>query len=245
MTNPVFGKSITRQFAADDGQSYLTIPVQSPTIYLFSEAPAFSAAQAGTGAIQKISTWTQEPQKFSAEYQFAAVEDPSPEGTVISRGYWEAINYLAETEGETQTRIRYFEISKPDIPDELPGTSIDDIKSVFPSINSFVTDTQILKFVGLAESQARIDLESRGAEYKWGRFKKLSKLKLCVAYKTIELIAVSEVVKGAEDKWVWLVDHFKESYIQTIKKLTLPYDVNGDTIADTNETIDNFATIAR
>lgn len=237
MSNAVFGKTITRSFTADDGSQYLTLPTQTPTIYVFDYAPSYDQAIAGTNAIETISTWTQNPNSAELTYTVAAIDDPDPEGALLEREYWECILYKLTTGEQVQHKIRMFTIHRADVLESIPGLTAEDIGDVWPNYTSYISSIQLAAFMPLAEAEMRRQL---GLE-KWARLSKLSDIKICVAYKSIEMMAASQVVKGNADKFLWMIEYFSAKYSSAIAQIDLPIDTNGDgkpdAYAQTNQAV--------
>lgn len=226
MSNAIYGKTISRSFIADDGSQYLRLPTQTPTIYLFpyGTIPSRAQAAAGTGAIQTISAWTQSGASEELTYSYAPVIDPDTAGNMASREYWEAVNYVLDIGGQVQTKLRMLIISRAEVIESIPGLSAEDIIGIWPSVVSYTTSAQLANFLPLAEAEMRQEIGLA----KWSRLSKLVDAKICLAYKAIEMMAASQVVKGNADKFVWMVEYFGEKYTKAISKIDFPLDADGD-----------------
>jgi hypothetical protein len=235
----VYGKAITRYLTADDGREYLTLPTQTPSIYLFpyGTVPNRTDAAAGTGALQTVSSWTQDPNSKQLTYTYTAVSDPYPTEQVAIRDYWEAVNYVLTASGQVQTKIRQLTIGRAEALPSIPNVTADDVSQVWPNVTSYITSNQLADFIPLAESEMRRTIGSD----KWPRLSKLQDAKIVLAYKAIEMMAASQVVKGNADKFIWMVDYFGGKYNSAISQLNFPIDNDGDGATDaivtTNEAV--------
>lgn len=231
MAQAIFGKDITRSFTADDGQAAVLLPTQAPTIYIFSTYPTLDGAQNGTGAVATISTWQQSLATGECTYTIPAIADPYPESAFVERDYFEAINYILQTSGQTQTKIRGFSIRRADALESIPGTTPADIKAAWPHVNAYITDAQLEKAIGLAEIQVRHDLAAKG--YTWGRIFNLADTRIGIAFKAIEMAAAGEMSRnGAQEKFAWMVNYFAGKYADYMGTIKLPMDKDGDGVAD-------------
>ena len=124
------------------------------------------------------------------------------------------------------------------------GTSAEDVKTIWPAVTSYFSDADIERYLPVALFEFQNDLEKAGKEY--AKYTDLSKAKYALAYKCISEMAAAQVMKGNPDKWVWMVDYFKEKYGSALAGLDFPYDSDGDGTADTEErTVETHVVIAR
>ena len=162
----VYGKSFSRTFYPMQDSSPVQLPSQSPTIYIFRDYPSISAAQDGTGAVATISSWTQATvTPFGCTYTVAAINNPDIDSLIPVWTYYEAINFVATAAGQVQTVIRAFELGTVEELESLPGTTIQDLKDVYPAIASYFDDTKLAAFITGAEQELKIDLEAQGFKY--------------------------------------------------------------------------------
>lgn len=233
MTEHIFGKAITRGFTSYIENTEIIVSTDSPSIYLFSSEPSLTVARAGTEALQTLSSWTRAVNApFLNAYNFAAVSDPDPTGATDSYTYWEAINYYPEAGGQKETVIRNFAISRAQAGEDSAGTSIDDVKKVYPAIESYLTDTQLTDILDSALEQMKIDLEA--VKLSWGKIKSQSRLKLTLAYLCIAMSSESQIMPP-QDKFTKRAEIYNEKYAQNLKKISLSYDSNGNSTADTKQ----------
>jgi hypothetical protein len=226
MTQCVFGKSTTRQFVADDGQDYLDLPSQVPSIFLFSSFPSADAAINGSGAFSTINYWIHDRTKADRVYTIPAILDPEPTGAIRSRDYYEAINFILESGGQIQTKVRSFEVHRADGTDSRPSTTKEDILDVWPGITAYINDYDLSRGLIVAETELRMDLEKKGLI--WGRIYQLDRCKYALGYKVIANAAAGQVAKGNSDKFTWIVDYFTKKYNDAMAGLELPHDRDAD-----------------
>lgn len=242
MTIYNFGKTITRKFYPKENDIPLSIPSQAAEIYLFENRPTWEAARAGTGALQTLSTWTQSGvSPYPQEYSFTPVDDPEPTQNLLSRSYWEAINFVAELTEQKQTVIREFTLERPRGNEDTPETTVDDVKEVFPAINSYLTDAQIEGFLSVAEASLKDNLLGRGV--RWSRVAALSNTRLAIAYKALALSSLSQI-KESGDRHAIRYTEFNKLYETTMLAVPLEVDQDDDGKADVKAAVVSTTVIA-
>lgn len=242
MTIYNFGKTITRKFYPKENDIPLSIPSQAAEIYLFANRPTWEDARAGTGAAQSVTTWSQGGvTPYPQTYSFSAVDDPAPTENLLSRSYWEAINFVAELTQQKQTVIREFTLERPRGNEDTPGTTVDDIKDVFPAINNYLTDAQIEAHLSVAEAELQNDLLARGI--RWSRVAALANTKLAIAYKSLSLSSLSQI-KESGDRHALRYEEFKQLYQSAMKAVPIEVDTDEDGKADVKGPITSDTIIA-
>lgn len=221
----VFGKDIVRSFYPLENDLAFAIPTQNPRIYLFTSNPSLTVASSGSGAAQSITSWNQqESEPYGCTYTFTAVNDPSPTGTTDYQQYWEAINYVPKVGVTIAPLIRTFYVRRLLALESVPSTSTQDLKDIYPAITSYLTESQLVKMLAAAQEDMKLDLEVSGL--KWSKIYDLYKTKLGLAFKTISLAALSQIVE-ANDRHAIRYDEFEKKYQKVITSIKLPYDTNG------------------
>lgn len=225
-----FGASFTRRLFPLDGDNFAyELPTQSPTIYIFSDMPTRAEAAAGTGALETISSWTENASSpYDRSWTVSAIDDPDATSGTQSKRYYEAINYDPGS-GTAHVIIRSFILQRLEALDEVPGTTVADLKEVYPAIDNYASDSELANFLQVALEEMIIDMESSGIPY--SRVSQLSKTKLALAYKTIVLVSASQV-KNPADRFVWRVEHYAKKAKDILNGLQLPVDVSGDGVPD-------------
>lgn len=226
MSNYVYGKDIIRKFFPIENGVPLALFSQSPTIHIFSDKPSRSAAIAGTDALQTVTSWTE--YKFSPyerRYTVTAIADPDPTSTTLWDRYWEAIRFFTKSGGQAQTIIRSFIVERIEGSDEVPGTTVADLKKVYPGITAYADDPQLFESIGLAESELKRYFRAKGI--KWSRVSDLSQVRLPLAYKALALCAFSQV-KEDNDRFHLRFNQFEAWYKEALGAIALPVDEDGD-----------------
>lgn len=217
-----YGKTISRTFYPLRGGSALQLPTQTASYYLFSTQPSRADALVGTGA---ISTGTQDSQNsstpFELSYHFDAYEDPDPTSGNNFDTLWEAIVFIGETGGDSQVKIRSFVIERLQGLGQKPGTTVAQIKGVYPSIANYLTDSEISTFLSNAEEEIQLYFYNKGIE--WGSVFSLNKLKLALAYKTIESACLA-FIESTGDKHDRRYQVFKEKADNALGSIALLFD---------------------
>lgn len=223
----LFGKDFQRTFHLVLGGEPVKLPSQTPTIYIFSAAPSRDEAQAGTGAVETITSWNQDAvSPYGCTYTVAAIDDPSPDAaTPDPVWYWAAINYVTEAAEQTQTAIQAFLLERGSAPATLPKIIPADLVDVYPAIDDYLDDQELEAQITVALSLMVTDLEAKGLE--WGKLGDLHKLKLALAFKAIALSSFSQV-KEEGDKFHLRYLEFTRMYSAMMEAISLPYDKDGD-----------------
>jgi len=221
-----FGQDIIREFVPRPGEEFVPLPSQSPNIYLFTTKPTRTVASAGTGAVQTITSWSQitaAPNLW--QYTIAAIDDPDPTGVTAEVRYWEAVNYISQASEQTQTVIRSFLIYRDEAGQDIPGTTTDDLKKVFPQISSYATDDQLDEVLLLAEEEIRRDLRKRG--FLWSRLRGLKEIKIALAYRAIAFNAMNQITAD-RDRHDIRFRNYLELSSGALNTALLGYDQDGD-----------------
>jgi len=227
-----YGKSITRNFYPLEDDEPIELPSQAPAIYLYSSLPTLADAQAGTGAIasHSISYW--EPQAvtpYARSWTFPPIANPSPNSATSPRGYWEVINFVSAPGGQRQTVINQLVLERTQALPEIPGTTKADLKRVWPGISTYITDSQLDDFLQLAMEEMQSDFQAKG--FDWGTIKNLSRARLALAFKTIELANLSQF-KEENDRFHLRFKEFQNKYNNAIATSGIESDTDGDGAAD-------------
>lgn len=229
-----FGKDIAHTFYPTLDGEPVNLPSQVPSIFLWHDDDkpnTIAAAQAGLDAIgAEIVYWNHtEDAPYPRTFTIPAIDDPDPESSETGQGYWLAINYIAQNAGTKQTVMQYFECQRLRPTDGVPGTTIADLKEVYPAISAYLSDSQLANFLSIAEEEMRFEFESKGFE--WVRIYDLKKTRLALAYKTIALCALSQI-KEDNDKHSIRFNQFNTRYENFLSSLTLPIDTDKDDVPD-------------
>lgn len=222
----VWAKDIQRSFYPMQGNTPLALPTQSITGYLFSDKPSVTVGQAGTGSVGSLTQLSQNSNSpYEISYEFAAVDNPQPDALEYSKEYWEALNFVIEESGETETIVRSILLAKIENLDSVPGTTVQDIKDVFPAIEAYLSDSKLLQFISIAESDIKDQFRKQG--FRWSRLYDLSLLRYALAYKAISEASIANI-KQAEDRHHVRARYYDKKYEDKLKSIFLLYDEGND-----------------
>ena len=233
MTSHIFGKDITRKFYALEDSEPINLYSQAPAIYLFTDQPSLTVARAGTGALQTVNYWSETTGiPYTRTYTFTAVDDPAPTSTTPpSSYYWEAINYYAKSGGQLQTKLRTIELEKPSATETVPGTTAQDLKDIYPAIDSYVeSDSELEQFIVVAQDEIKSQLKSKGIE--WGTIENLKEFKYALAFLAIQYLSESQIVE-ASDKFAIRAEIYSKKYETALSRITVTHDTDNDGMPDT------------
>lgn len=243
-----FGKDFTHTFYPTIDNEPISLVSQAASVFLFSEAakPAtVAAAQVGTGATgSEITYWTQSSSSpYGCAFTVPKIEDPDPDSSTDTIGYWLAINFIIQAGATKQTVLQHIDLQRVRTTDAVPGVTATDLKEYYPAITSYLTDSQLATFITLAQDETRIELESKG--FNWASIFSLSKLALPIAFKTIALATLSQI-REPGDKHELRFNTFNDKYDAIMKALTLEHDTDEDGDPDANmKPRTTYAVIAR
>lgn len=227
MVDHVFGKTLNRKFIAyENNEPILLNSLNSVGLY-----STITDATAGSNVICSMSSWTTNPSNpFAAIYNLPSVSDPSPTSTRTTWQLWEKIQYKLDSSGDTQTEYRAIDIERAQIGDSEPGTTAAELKSLFPALAAYLSDSRVDEILDLAALQMKIDLTANGVEYPKAR--KLQETKLALTYLGIAMCAESQYVKTRQEGFYVRAQDYRKLYSDTLSKIKLPYDSDGDGAVD-------------
>lgn len=230
MDKYLFGQSISRAFFALQDNEPVNIPSQAPTLYLFTDRPTFSAASIGTNALQTKAYWTHsDTSPYPRYYTWDPVPNPSPNGGEYVKQYWEGINWYNDLAHQIQTIIRPLELEAAQELDSIPGTSVQDIKDVYPKIGAYLSDSELGAHLTIAIDEFKNDLEAKGIEYH--QVSKLRKVKYALAYKAISVSSLSQI-QEVNDKHYIRWETYDNMYRSLLSRISMPVDRDGDNLPD-------------
>lgn len=207
-------------------------PSQTPTIYVFhtESMPTQSAARAGTGANQTISSWSSIPGGF--QFTISAIPDPDPNSATQRRVYWVAINFVLKTGGQVQCVIEPLEMLRLFGQQSKVDVTIASFTASYPEIAQYVSPQTLTEVILEATEIVRIELMSAG--FNWAQIKRPDLLSLLV--KTRAKMSIEMSQRQAEgDKFD--LDFKQDEQVYKLMKngLKLEYDANQDNVADSTE----------
>lgn len=227
MSDHVFGKPLSRTLIAYEKN--VAIPISSlNSVSLYS---TLADAQAAVNPIVSMSSWTASAtHPYQISYNLPALTDPSPSADRKSWQFWEALSFELATNGEAQTDYRAIEVSRVESGESIPTTTISDLKALFPALSSFLSDPKLSDILELANLQMKIDLKSKGIEY--ARARGLEEANLALAYLAISMSSEGLYAKSGQDVHKIRAEDYALKYSQTLSKIKIPYDSNGDGVPD-------------
>lgn len=231
---PSFGKDISRKFYPLEDDEPINLLSQAPAIYLFSAMPSLADAQAGTGRITShdIAYWLESSEKpYPRTYTISAINQPSVD--VRSKGYWEAINYIAKAGGQTQTVLRQFEVEAIDETEEHPATTVLTLKEICPQVSAYFSDIELEQYIDNALEEMKLEFEANGI--KWRDLFNLNKATKALAYKALSSAWLNQLQEDGDRFSIWAAQ-FKALYDMAIKTVKLRVDTDGDNQADVDAT---------
>ena len=218
----------------------MALPAQTASYFLYDEKPLREDAILGAGS---LATGTQTGQSanspYALSYTFPSIDDPDPSASDDNdKTFWEAIVYVSELGQQTQLGLRSFVVARTYGTDSVPGTTVPDVKAVFPSIANYMTDQQIGAYLTSGELETRNYFTRKGIA--WSRLFDLDQLKMALAYKAISDMSLASIVQP-NDKHAQRYEIFKVRYNTELKALSLAYDSNKDGQPDTKAQALSFA----
>lgn len=236
MTTYPFGKAIQREYypVRDVDGIATPFPLYSAnaSIYLFDELPARDAAISGIGAIANGTAWSVNASTtpYACTYSFNALSDPDPQSSETAHRYWESLNVLLENGTQVQTILRSFLVERPRGLPEVPTTTIEDLKGVFPSLDAYLSDQELTEMLSLAEESLKMELLRNRIQ--WSKVVNLRVLKLALAYKCLIISATSQI-RNAGDRHDRRYAIWTTQYKEIMNGLELYQDVDGDGTPET------------
>lgn len=225
-TKYFWGKGFTRSYFPVQNDLPIQLPTQTPAIYLFSTEPTRAAAAAGTGAVQSIGAWKVAAfPPYEVQYTFTDVADPDPTGSDTEGTYYEAINFILEAGGQTQTVVRTLTLCRSTGGYDDPGTKTVDLAAIYPAIVDYYTLEQMNDHITIAQEEFRIDLAARGWE--WSSLGELRNAKYLIAYKALANLCFSQV-KEEGDRFFIKYNEFNVKYETLKNALPLKADKDND-----------------
>ena len=239
-----FGRDFTYQFfpLADD-DAVLSLPTQSPTIYLFAHTskPGYTEARNGTNAFATINTWTAN-QHSGFDISIPAIDDPAPTSSLLSYTYYIALNFVLTSSEQTQCVIRSLEMERVVGHHKRIAVTDVDLRSHWPALADYCSSTELNAYIELVRSAIREELRAEG--YDWCMIYRPDRLYHACVYKCLDLACLSQL-QSQGDKFDKLHDQFSGFYKQTIAGLKIEIDSNKDGIVDGTPQTGGWSFLAR
>lgn len=229
-----FGRSGTRYFYPLANNQPIQLPAQTLTLYFFDEQPTIDEAQNGTGALFTVTTSTiSATSPYPVSFTLPAFTDPYPDNAWTIYTYWYSVNCILVAAGATQTILRAFDIARVEGNDSVPGTTVQELKDIYPAISAYASDAQLTVHLTSAQDELKLDFKKRGLA--WSRIADLSDLRLALAFKTIANVSLSQIAQAG--------DRFEVRYIEfnarcknLLDGLPLQTDTDGDGLRESEST---------
>lgn len=236
MTSYVFGKDITRKFYPLEDNEPINLISQAPSIYLFADMPTMEEARSGVGAIAAaISYWSESSTNpYPRTYTIPAIPDPNPESTTPTcLGYWEAVNYILQTSGQVQTKLRQLELEKVKAVETVPGVLFSDLEIIYPEISGYVNAANVLtNYIDFAEDLVKLELRSYDID--WGDVESLKDLKAPIMFLAVKHHALGQR-KEQGDMWDLRATTCQAEYDKVMADLKIKYDSDGDGLTESTK----------
>jgi hypothetical protein len=239
-----FGRAFTYNFYAlvDDQFEDLSAVDAPEAVYVYDAKPGRDdETRAGTSAwhtahlIQSVAAWSDITD--GKAIAITAIEDPAPAGTQDHRTYWIAIHFAYTVGGQVQSFIRALPMVRAQAWHKTISTSRDDLQSVFPEIDAYISDAK--QEAGIALAKRVIEMEFEASGFEWALIWDVDRLKIAVAYRAVSDLLFS--LKQAE--WVEMARGYREASDDMLKTIRLAYDANKEQEPTTQEARSNFLRI--
>lgn len=221
-----FGKDIIYTFYPLVDNKEISLPTQSPTIYVFTEEnkPTLDAAQNGTNKLfNAITQWTE--RGTGRDFIIPAIPDPSPDSTKDRYTYYLGINFILQAAGSTQTIIRALDMERVQAHHKTITITYSDVISYFPQVESYISIQHITRFIQIAKEELKTELHNKS--YEWAQIYRPDRLTLACIFKVM-MYAMASQRKSPGDPFDLNFDLYKETYQNFMQGLKLEYDTDRD-----------------
>ena len=226
-----FGIDIARKFYPLSNDTAIELPTQNPAIYVFSSLPNLNDARDGDGAIEIITSWTQNASSpFDCSYTISAIDEPSPESLTSQYIYYIAINYVLQTGEQTQTVLESFVLERASGTETQQGITYFDLVDIYNSVTSYATNAQLSAHIDTATGDLKDKLLCRGIRL--SDIQDLSVTKKFIVFRAIQYLSESQIAQDG-DKFVIRREIYKEKSAEALKDVLLYVDTNRDGLPDT------------
>lgn len=230
----VFERSATRYFYPLANNEPLQLPAQTVTFYFFTQQPSFDDAQSGTGAFATVtSTTIGASTPWPVTFVLPAIDDPAPDSAWAVYTYWYSVKFINVAGGDAQCVIRSFEISRVEGNDNVPGTTVQQLKDIYPAISAYATDAQLTAHIASAQEELKLEFKKRGLP--WSRISDLSDITLALAFRTIANVSLSQI-QLAGDRFEVRYVEFNTRSRNLLDGLKLQLDTDGDGLRESEST---------
>lgn len=233
MKRYTFGKAITAVFSYED----LSEPSSdNPSIAVFSEKPTESEAESVNGTYKigsTITSWDDGSLANTKEFIIPAISVPANIDVNGSKVYYVAINYNLTTSADTQLVVLPILVSKAIGTLSGHELSIQDVVDVFPTIEDYVSDENLAKFLRAAIDKLERDLLKKNIRL--DQVTNQNDLKYALALKASSLSCYSEFINEGDQMYIRAKD-FDTDYQKELDSLEIKIDTDQDGASDQGET---------
>lgn len=209
-------------FGLGDNQNTTILNGQNPTIYVFTDSVNVTraVAAAGTGALQTITTWTDNADG-SKTFAIDGIDDPDPSSNIDRREYKLGINFRITTSEQIQTVVRSLLMERIQVQDKPITVTYTDITNEFPQATDYVSSGQITLMITEAKEEIQAYLLDRGFE--WAQIFRPDRLDTAVKKKVLMKLMASQR-QEANDNFDKNFDLYERDFNAIMKSVQLEYD---------------------
>ena len=220
MSSYIYGKDLTFQlYTFEDKTAIPTLPAQTVTGYVFTEAPSRSQAKTGSGSLSTFTKILSGSEAFICTVP--AISDPYPEDAVQFRVYWVAVNFIVATSKQVQTVIRAIKVERVSAQDSRIGVTVETLEAKYPTILSYTTTEELQATIDLATIDLVDDLTNKG--FDWNKIYHPDQLFNALLVRSLESFYTSQINRDG-DKFTILASKAGQRYQSIINSLKLDYD---------------------
>ena len=215
-----YGKNITHYFyPVDLDGKPIGLSTDAPSIYVYKDRPTLDQARAGSGTvIESITSWS--TVAYGKSIAISAIDDDNPTNAEAEHTYYVAVNYTLKAGEQIQTRIDQIYLFKALSQNSSHGVTLDIIKDIYPTIPSYIDDIKIEGHIGIGVEIVKLDLKKSG--YNLAQVQDIYQYKLAIAFKTLELAAIS--LRKQQDDRFDLYSRDMQGLYATAIAVHVPYD---------------------
>jgi hypothetical protein len=213
----------------------------NPVIFVFNEKPSRADAQAGTGNIQSITSWTNTEDGRGKQFTISAIDDPDISSENKNYSYWLAINFELQASEQTQTVMRMLPIKRLTAHHSTAMPTVEDLEAIHPNITEYFLDHVIDAALVSALQITKLRLKANGWDYAsiWNP----DELRLAVGYKALAELSLSQIAGGGS--WSDKYKEYKATYETLLKEIEFLIDKDKDGEPDKKESLTNVVSLIR
>ncbi len=232
MNKYFFESSMSVSFTAQAGGE--TVALNSlVSARLYSERPTLAQKvdDAGTGAIEKVESWTNGNSTNEKLIAFSGVDDPEPNSNSDFKIYYLAVGFKLEADETTIYKVLPIYIWRIKPIGSRYGVSATDVIGRQSKLSSYNDGSYLESMINDAEEEIETDLAIEGYQVE---DVDLSDLHLLVLLKAIEL-AARDKTNDPNDTWADKAKFYAGRYGKRLKTIRIKHDQDGDGLPEENE----------